>query len=766
MSSEARNDGGSCRRSAETGAQVDRRSVDFSIDGSHRTNALDRRSQSFGDGHAFWSPHGSVGPNGKGYTERGADFDVSPPPRPPLAFTLGGNGFGVRQQSGYAAHFYEESDGDGDEEDANGSGDDEWEDEEEYEESHAGEEDCDDEELSKGGSAENDRAASEVFFQGARALRFDFDEGTVAPSADAHIAGGLGFRTAQQTLPHALGQGSVGAPFCAVSAAKAAPGTKGSFRRATPVARAAYSVGYDRAAGESSEHPASASSPRGKGATVWAGGSFKQTSLAPATTDTLGDATQDGPKVTVEARPLRDSTGDTTLHPSAGACHTSAASVVLCEAGGRAPAHRRCGSSGAVACGEGASESLQGHVKTKKSTKEPMLSTPDHQYVSTTSSPLSPQRPTIEAIDELHDHRCSGNAFPTGFGNTVAPIVLALGEVADAQNSGDEPSGNDAEKSVLSLPTEPSRESVAVSAVPLQTMISAVVAPDELIRPFAAGRGCCVENLLKRCEYSTTAADIQGSACEQEEHVRSSPNMAVLPVRGISPLKMMPISTGQIPAEVLASGEIDAVDETANDSVAARNREMPYTPAKSGVPPVHAPTVTLSVFVSNVFNYSEAERMWLSCGQWSAFPARAMQVPGSVTDSNVSPPTSGALGKTLPHPSDSEVKVSLYYRPLLVQLPSPSLRTSLLCAAGNSTLVKAILACLCYVSLVLVPTLLQLLVSFTLTLFCLAALLAAMDAAFRRWAIGSFYPVEMYGSPTAWVLSVLGCLSFPDAVKR
>ncbi|KAG5471676.1 hypothetical protein LSCM4_03228 [Leishmania orientalis] len=757
MSSEARNDGDSCRRSAETGGLVDRSSVDFSRDGSHRANALDRRSQSFGDGYAFWSPHGSVGPNGKGYTDGGADFDVSPPPRLPLAFTMGGNGFGAGQQSGYAAHFYEESDGDGDEEDANGGDDDEWEDEEEeYEESYEDEEDRDDEELSRGGSAGNDAAASEVFSQGARALRFDFDESTVAPSADAHIAGDFGFRTAQQTLPHALEQGRIGAPFCAVSAAQAAPGTTGSFRRATPVARAAYSVGYDRAVGESSEHPASTSSPRGESATVWAAGSFKQTSLAPITNNTLGNATQNGPKVTVEARPLRDSTGDTTLHPSAGSCHTPAASVVRFEAGGRAPAHRRSDSSGAVACAEGASESLQGHAETKRRTKEPMQSTPDHQYVSTTSSPLSPQRPTIEARDEVHDHRCSGNAFPTGLGSTAAPIGLALSEVADAQNSGDEPSGNDAEKPVLSLPTEPSSKSVAVSAVPLKTVSSAVVTPDEPIRPFAAGRGCCVENLLKRCEDSTAAADIEGSACEQEGHVRSSPNMAVLPVCGISPLKVTPISTGQMPAEVLPRGEIDTVDETTNDSVASRNRDMPYTPAKSGAPPVHAPTVTISVFVTNMFNYSEAERMWLSCYQWSAFPARAMQVPGSVTDSNVSPPTSGALGKTRPLPSASEVKVSLYCRPLLVQLPSPSLRTSVLCAAGNSTLVKAMLACLCYVSLVLVPTLLQLLVSFILTLLCLAALFAAMDAAFRRWVIGSFYPVEMYGSPTAWVLSVLG----------
>ncbi|KAG5471357.1 hypothetical protein LSCM1_01441 [Leishmania martiniquensis] len=748
MTSEAQNDGGSCRRSAETATHLggSSSSANFFRESSDRNYQLDGRSESFDNGNLRWNPHSSVGANRHLYTQRCAGADVSPPPRLPLAFSLGGTDLGIQRQRGYAAHFYEDANGYADEGDADGADDEDEEGVWEEVDEDAGKDDVvegDDRldgAMGKRGSAGQRVAPLGAVLHGARALCSEFDESDAPQTARVQSAGGLGVQAGMEAPPHGGGQGSIGVALCAAArtapAAKAAPEATGRFRRATPVARAAYSVGYDRAAGESSEEPPRAGSPRDEEAAASAVGLFERASLALTATNAFSSTTQDGPEMTVEARLLGDTAYDTTRSPSAGARHTPAASVAHCEASSHAAAHRRCGRSSAGTLEEHATDSSQRYEKTERSTKDSNQSTPGHRRASTTSSPLSPQRPTVEARDEVHAHR----------------------------DSGDKPSGSDTEGSTLPSSVEPTREPAAVHVMPLKTVCGAVATPEEANKLCSTGCSRSVEDLLEAWKDSTTAADIAEAACERERRVRLTPNKEASPVWGISPPTVTPPPTRQSPLAGPRSGEADKVGEAVRDCGGAEKGRRQQRLAKCSAPSAHTPPVALSISITNVFNHSVAERAWLSSDLSSTLPAPAMQVPTARTDGTAPPATASLLGEALPPLSSSNVKVSLYCRPLLVQLPSPSLRTSVLCATGNSSFVRVTLALLFDTPPVLVRVLLRALARFTVALFFLTVGLAVTDAAWSRWIMGDAYAAKPRDGMATMLLSALEWISFLGVV--
>ncbi|CAG9579304.1 hypothetical protein LMJF_31_1390 [Leishmania major strain Friedlin] len=741
-------------RSHYTGGPVSRalfgsHAVDLSTDNSQTGSRPDTRSESHDDGNARWNLHGGADAHGKDHAERDAGTDVSPPPRLPLNFALGGFDTGAGLRGGYAARVYEESDDNADDEDTDEGGD-----------------DCeranDEEELGECSPAGNGAAAPGMFSQGACARHLDVEARKAAPTAGAQPVDRLGFHTAKRAEPNVPGQHSIGAAMYAAamssSATEAAPAAANTFRRATPVARAAYSVGYDHAVGESPANSLRASPLRNDGAAVSAAatkeaGVLERASPKLTTTDTLGIATRGGPGTTVASQSFGYSMGDAKPVPSPDVRYVPAVSVAHSAAGSRTAYNRNLGTYSAFISATQASEVSPVHGKTS-SLKESMQGALAHGHSSTTSSPLSPQRPTVGATDDMHAHRCSDHASATGFDHTLMSPVLVLDEGANAQNSGDEPCLRDAERVGLPVPTEPTMAAIAVHAVPPATMGSALVIPGEPKPRLSSGRRRSAENSRANRRASASAADVAKPACEQEGHVRSPSNTAASTVRESLSPAVAPLPTRQHPLESVRIGETtEEAADAVNSSAASERVERHSTAAKSDAAPVRAPTMALSISVTNVFNYSEAERMWLSCDRPSTLPACSTPRSTLVNGRKVPPATAGASDKASLPPSASALKVSLYCRPLLVQLPSPSLHASLLCAAGDSALVRVTLAVLYYAPRVLVTSLLRALICSAVVFFVLTAGLVAMDAAWSQWPILSVYTAEVKGNAAMMILS-------------
>ncbi|CBZ29194.1 hypothetical protein, unknown function [Leishmania mexicana MHOM/GT/2001/U1103] len=751
-------------RSRYTGGPVSRalfdsNAVELSTDNSQNGSRPVTRSESRDDGSARWNPHGGADAYGKGHAERGAGTDVSPPPRLPFTFALGGFDTGVRPQGSYAARVYEESDANEDDEDTDEGGDDcERASGEEY----YTEEDDDNEELGEYSSAENGAAASGVFSKGACVRDLDVEARTAAPTAGAEPAERFGFHTGKQSEHSVPGERSIGAAMYAAatssSATKVAPAVASAFRRATPVARAAYSVGYDHTVGESPADSLRASPLRDVGASVSAAatretGLSERASPKLTTTHILGNAKRGGPDMTVATQSFGYSMEDANPAPSADARFMPAVSVAHSAAGSRAAYNRNSNSCSAFTSVAQASEFPPAHGTTS-SPKESMQRAPDRQHSSTTSSPLSPQRPTVGARDDVHAHRCGDYAPSTGFHNTFASPVLALDGGANARSSSDKPCHRGAEGAELPAPTEPTMGTIAVNAVPSATMGSALVIPGELNPLCSSGCRRSAENLRANRRASATAADVAKSACEQESHGRPPSNMAASTVLESVPPALAPLPTRQRPLELVRSRETaEEATEAGGNSAAAERIERQSTAARSDAPPGRAPTMALSISVTNVFNYSETERIWLSWDSSSTLPACSTQRSTSVIGRKVAPASVGALGKVLPPPSASAVKVSLYCRPLLVQVPNPSLHASILCTAGNNALARVTLVLLYYAPRLLVTSLLRALIRSAVVLFVLTAGLVAMDAAWSQWPILRVYAAAIQGNATIMILS-------------
>ncbi|AYU81337.1 hypothetical protein LdCL_310021000 [Leishmania donovani] len=752
-------------RSRYTGGPVSRvlfdsHAVDLSTDNSQNGSRPDTRSESHDDGSARWNPHGGADAYGKGHAERGAGTDVSPPPRLPLTFALGGFDTGAGPRGGYAARVYEESDDNEDAEDAGEGGDD-------FEPAHAEKycreaDDNDDEELGDYSLAGNGAAASGMFPKDACARHLDVEARKAAPTAGAQPVDRFGFHTGKQAEPNVPGQQSIGAAMFAAamssSATAAAPAASNTFRRATPVARAAYSVGYDHAVGESPADTLRASPLRGDGAAVSAAatkeaGLLERASPKLTTTDTLGIARRGGPDMTAASQSFGYSMGDANPVPSADARYVPAVSVAHSAAGSRAAYNRNLGTYSDFISATQASEVPPAHGTTI-SPKESMQGALDHRPSSTTSSPLSPQRPTVGATDDMRAHRCGDHASATGFDHTFMPPVLVLDEDANVRNSDDEPCHRDAEGAELPAPTEPTMAAIAVHAVPLATVGSALVTTGEPKPRFFSGRRQSAENLRANRRASATTADATKSACEQGGRVRLPSNMAASRVRESLSPEVAPLPTRQRPSELVRRREkTEEEADAVHHSAASERIERHSTAAKSDAPPVRAPTMALSISVTHMFNYSETERVWLSCDQSSTLPVCSNQRSTCVNGRKAPPATAGSLDKALPPPSASPVQVSLYCRPLLVQLPSHSLHTSILCAAGNSAFLRVTLAVLYYAPRVLVGSLLRALIRTAVVFLVLTAGLVTMDAAWGQWPILSVYTAEAQGNATMMILS-------------
>ncbi|AIO00721.1 hypothetical protein LPMP_311310 [Leishmania panamensis] len=751
--------------SAETRIHLGSSGADLYTGSSQSVSQPYTRSQSPDTGSACWNLQSSIGTYGQGHARRGTAVDVSPPPRLPLSLPLNGVGLGVGPRRGYAGHEYEGSYDNEYEEDADrGSSEDEyeWEGNEEcdngkyaYEHHHN-----DDSEASEGSSARNGAATSGMFSQGARDLGLDFEASRAPQTADAQPTCGFGFPAAKLARLNVLGQGSTRFALCAAAAAaaasatKAAPVTTSTFRRCTPVARVAYSVGYDPAAGESSEDLPSASEPRDEGVVVSlaaaeAANSFEQTSFPFTAANIFNTATQGSPDMTMAARPIHNNMRDTPPKPSADACHTSTASIARSVVASRAAVKRSDHSCSALTSVAQTSGSPPAHGDAKKSAKEPLQSTPDHRRESMSSSPLSPQRPTIGAKDDMYGHSSNDDASSTGSASTAISPVLAVGKGDDARGCGN------VGGSELPALTEPTKSPDAAHVVPSPMMGSAtfISGKPNLLR--VSGLSRFVADFLARWKYSMTEVDTANSACEREGYARSPSNRVVLPALGISSPAVAPLLERESPLVGLRSREkMEEVDAAVKDLAAMEQRGMQSSPAKSDAPPVYAPNVLLNISVTTVFNYSEAEKLWLSRGQPSTPPARATQRLTSVTGSAVPPSTARALDRVLRPPSAPSVKVSLYCRPLLVQLSNPSLHACVLCAAGNSALVRVALTLLYCVPRSLVLTLPWVLIRFTVALVVLVAALVVMDAAWCRWPNLSVYTAEFQVNATMMILSV------------
>ncbi|GET91137.1 hypothetical protein, unknown function [Leishmania tarentolae] len=547
---------------------------------------------------------------------------MSPPPRLPVTFTLGGARIGARPRGSYAERVYEESDQ---------IEDDEVTDEEsDVGESVDGADYCgvdysdEDRELSERRPAGNDNAASEGLCEDTRALHVDVKARNAAPTADAHPVDRYDCTSGEKADPSVSMQRSIAAAMYAstasVYATKAAPATASAFRRATPVARVAYSVGYDHGVGGSSADSFSASPQRDDSASMLptaveeAAGVLEGASAKRTTTDTIRNATPGGPDKTAIPKSFGYSMGDANTMPSVSAQYMPEGPIARSDAGNRVSSNRHLCSSSAFTSIRHVSEIAPAHGR-KSNSKESMPRVLDHQCSSTTSSPLSPQRPTVGAGNDRLVHGGDNHALARGCDSTRTSPVLALGESADALNS---------------------------------------------------------------------------------------------------------------------DGEEGAERRAPTDS-----------------------TMALHISVTNVFNYSETERCWLSGGESSTLPVCAAQRSESENGLKGLPATTRSLTQSLLPLPASAVKVSLYCRPLLVQLPSPSLHMSILSAAGNSTLVRVALVLLYYAPRALVTSVLWGLIRLAVVLVVLTTVLVAMDAAWSQWPILSVYRAEIQGNVTMMIFSIL-----------
>ncbi|KAG5497601.1 hypothetical protein JKF63_03866 [Porcisia hertigi] len=529
---------------------------------------------------------------------------------------------------------------------------------------------------------------------------------------------------------------------------QATPEIESRFRRATPVARSAYSIGYDFAGGESSEDPPKTSKPRDVDAPAGALSSYQRPSANTLQADDPRTTSQGGDGTTPVSRPSALRTGCATPVPSYVAHHHPTESVTASAVGNNATTPRNAGSYAVFASVACAPESLQAHERASNSVR---LSTHSayhhHQNTSTRSSPLSPQRPTLEARGCVNAHSCSDADSSRDFMNTAMSPVLELPEGHEMRSC------DVAEDSLRPAPTTPEKTPVntfVTQSTPVHHEPLRSGKPNLLS---ASGHSRSVENLLTVWETSTPAADIAKSACEREGHVRSASNMAASPVSETSLPAETSFSARRGLSDVSCSRKELTVTKVASDLRFTQHSARQKTPVRSATPRLHTPTVAVNVCITNLFSYSETERNWLLCDQASMHPTRAAQSVKSVSGRKTPLTAPRALKEALAPASICPVKVSLYCRPLLVHLPKPSLHTAILCAAGDSAVVKKTIALLYYVPCVLVPQMFWSLVHVAMVLFVMTAGLAAIDTAWGRWPILSVYTAELHEDATELLLA-------------
>ncbi|KAK7201571.1 hypothetical protein NESM_000221500 [Novymonas esmeraldas] len=733
MRSQTLNEWESVTEAADNARRIGSSSMGLFTDNSGGSSERDTRSASRAAAAvpAQGKTRAGAASHGQRLVQRDTGPDASPPPRLPLAYATGNAAPHTRRAHAASEELYEEMEEEGEIVDEES-----WEDEEDEEYEEEEEEDVDraPPNTSTGRSASDSPPRG-----GARVLRFDSVERTTVTTVSVRVTENHASTAAPPAPPLAR------SPPSRTTAAVAATHT---FRRATPVARAAYSVGYNAAAGESSESPPSSAAPPVSADN----GTAHRTATAPMNTTTT--TAMDPPHEEQQRRaetieiPLQRSSvvSRTGAGRSAEASQTSVQMSDTPHSTGEAKATHVSRSPARPSSSFSAFTSLAPE-KSRRGSAEPPRTPPALQPASTSSSPLSPQRPTVCAWDagppHHHSGRESASCSTDSTNGDVSSPVIALDDVP----------GKSRDTTTYSDAARPTRVPQAVArgthmlAAPLVitstttgTGAGAGVSVGHVSIPrgkpsmlSGTGHSRTVEDLLAVWRDTTPALDIAKSACEREGHTRTSSIEIGSPMlRGaLESAAASPLPIRQSPFEVGSSSCEDSVaDATALATAAlstrvverASRRQVRSASCRRSPPGVL--TVALTVSVTNIYNSSEAQQTWLRGGSDHVDPATAPPHLLPATYGSTAPPAA----------PPAPVRVALYCRPLLVQLPRPTLHTTLLlCAAENSLVMRAAVVVLYRVPCVLVPRLLRTLARLVMALVLLVVLLLALDAALDRW---------------------------------
>ncbi|KPA78903.1 hypothetical protein ABB37_05967 [Leptomonas pyrrhocoris] len=365
-------------------------------------------------------------------------------------------------------------------------------------------------------------------------------------------------------------------------------------------------------------------------------------------------------------------------------------------------------------------------VKSQQDWKAPTtVSVVRHDVSSTTSSPVSPQRPTAGLVD-VRPASSSRRSSSVDYSTMVGSPRFAKEEEEDGEEEVEGGKGDAVEVDVdnvaaaATAAATTSAEAVKASLLRSSTPINVVTvlpsaaasadnrsAEAKHARRAAVGRSKTVEDILAVMEEAGAAEDILRSACEREEdHVRT--------ISAASSSFTPPVDLGS--GRSVGLHRCDALPDEGSAAAAAKPATVFYV---AHVKPPTPPPIALKVTVTHFYNYSEGE------GRWLAAPHKtrhAMNV-SSETPMVHTLPSSSSSAAAADADAAASLEVALYCRPLLVHLPRPPLPTLLLLyAEGRSGPLRRAAHAARYVFGVLLPTIvrtaLQLLIAITLLVIC------------------------------------------------
>lgn len=325
---------------------------------------------------------------------------------------------------------------------------------------------------------------------------------------------------------------------------------------------------------------------------------------------------------------------------------------------------------------------------------------------STTSSPRSPQRPTVGAgearplsssqqsssvdystmvaspmfgrdddEDEDEENDAGGGEKEEG-DDDVMEDVLASAAVGDATAAGQAWTSKVVFSTDAAATAVPAAEGEFHHAAVTETTAAFTANVHHQLKsssePVATGRSKTVKHILAAISDASTARDIVNAACEREED-------RTRPVSDMSSPSASP--TGALSAVVAAAPLQDrscAHGTPLENNATATTLMAAEKPAMFSAEPIRRlahPPVTVKVTIRHVYNYSQED------GEWMADPdpkQHKRPVSAVLAASAATPPAPPSSS------SSPSLRVALYCRPLLVHLPNPPLRASLLRAVGES----------------------------------------------------------------------------------
>lgn len=326
---------------------------------------------------------------------------------------------------------------------------------------------------------------------------------------------------------------------------------------------------------------------------------------------------------------------------------------------------------------------------------------------STTSSPRSPQRPTVGAVearplsssqqsssvdystmvaspmfgrdddeDEDEENGAEGGEKEEG-DDDVMEDVLASAAVGDATAAGQAWTSRVVFSTDAAATAVPAAESESHHAAVTETTAAFTANVHHQLKsssePVATGRSKTVKHILAAISDASTARDIVNAACEREED-------RTRPVSDMSSPSASP--TGALSAVVAAAPLQDRScahgtplenNATATTLMAAEKPAMVFS--AEPIRRLAHPPVTVKVTIRHVYNYSQEDGEWMADPDPKQHKKTVSAVPAASAATPPAPPSSS---------SSPSLRVALYCRPLLVHLPNPSLRASLLRAVGES----------------------------------------------------------------------------------